>query len=184
LTLGRYPVVSLADARTAGKQALTLANGGIDPEKHLATEHAAQEAAEIEQQAAEEQARIGRDRRRFQLVVADHILKHHRGVHRGDVPKEPPNNRSWREVERVFMGYVLPCWGDRDIASIRRSDVAQLVKDVQLNNGPVMANRVLAHIRKLFNWAILQPDLIDVLEVSPVVRGMAPSVETGPVSVS
>jgi hypothetical protein len=82
------------------------------------------------------------------------------------------------------MGYVLPCWGDRDIASIRRSDVAQLVKDVQLNNGPVMANRVLAHIRKLFNWAILQPDLIDVLEVSPVVRGMAPSVETGPVSVS
>jgi hypothetical protein len=50
LTLGRYPVVSLADARTAGKQALTLANGGIDPEKHLATEHAAQEAAEIEQQ--------------------------------------------------------------------------------------------------------------------------------------
>jgi integrase len=179
MTLGRYPVVSLAAARTAGKEALTLANEGIDPEEHLAAEHAAQEAADTEHQAAEEQARIGRDRRRFELVVADHILKHHRGVHRGDVPREPPNNRSWREVERVFKVYVLPLWGDRDIASIRRSDVAQLVKDVQRNNGPVMANRVLAHIRKLFNWAMLQPDLIDVLEVSPVVRGMAPSVETG-----
>jgi len=74
---------------------------------------------------------------------------------------------------------VLPRWGDRDIASIRRSDVAQLLRDVQRDNGPVMANRVLAHIRKLFNWAMLQPDLIDVLEVSPVVRGMAPSQETG-----
>lgn len=179
ITLGRYPATSLADARTAGKRALTLVNEGIDPEKHIAAEHAAQEAAEAEQQAAEEQARIGRDRRCFRLVVADHILKHHRGVHRGDVPREPPNNRSWREVERVFKVYVLPLWGDRDIASIRRSDVAQLVKDVQLKNGPVMANRVLAHIRKLFNWAMLQPDLIDVLKVSPVVRGMAPSVETG-----
>jgi integrase len=179
MTLGHYPALSLADARTAGKQALTLATGGIDPEKYVAAEHAAQEVAEAEQQAAEEQARVGRDRRRFGLVVTDHILKHHRGVQRGDVPREPPNNRSWREVERVFKVYVLPLWGDRDIASIRRSDVAQLVKDVQLNNGPVMANRVLAHIRKLFNWAMLQPDLIDVLEVSPVVRGMAPSVETG-----
>jgi len=41
-----------------------------------------------------------------------------------------------------------------------------------------MANRVLAHVRKLFNWAMLQPELIDVLKASPVVRGMAPSVET------
>jgi len=40
-----------------------------------------------------------------------------------------------------------------------------------------MANRVLAHVRKLFNWAMLQPDLIDTLEASPVVRGMAPSIE-------
>jgi integrase len=110
--------------------------------------------------------------------VADHVLKHHRGVQQGNVPKEPPNNRSWREVDRVFNIYVLPRWGDRDIATIKRSEVARLVKEVQLNNGPVMANRVLAHVRKLFNWAMLQPGLIDLLEASPVVRGMAPSVET------
>src|SRR5204863_8419147 len=66
---------------------------------------------------------------------------------------------------------------DRAITTIRRSDVARLLKEVQLQHGPVMANRVLAHVRKLFNWAMLQPDLIDTLETSPVVRGMAPSVE-------
>ena len=178
MTLGRYPVTSLADARIAGKQALALAREEIDPEEHRAERRVAEEAAEVERQAGEERARLDRDRRRFRLIVADHILKHHRGVQRGTVPKDPPNNRSWREVERVFKVYVLPRWSDRDIATIRRSDVAQLVRDVQVNNGPVMANRVLAHTRKLFNWAMLQPDLIEVLEASPVVLGMAPNVET------
>jgi integrase len=173
ITVGRYPIVSLAHARNAGRQALALAREGVDPREHWAAER----TAEAERYAIEQQALLDRERRRFGLVVTDHILKHHRGVHQGNAPKEPPNNRSWREVDRVFNIYVLPRWGDRDIATIKRSEVARLVKDVQLNNGPVMANRVLAHVRKLFNWAMLQPELIDVLEASPVVRGMAPNVE-------
>jgi integrase len=177
MTIGRYPLMSLSEARDAGKQALGLVREGVSPEEHLAAERAASEAAEAEQHAVEEKKQRDRDHRSFDLIVADHILKHHRGILRGNVPKEPPNNRSWREVERVFKIYVLPRWGARDIATIRRSDVARLISEVQVENGPVMANRVLAHIRKLFNWAMLQPELIDVLEASPVVRGMAPSVE-------
>jgi integrase len=178
MTVGRYPILSLSEAREAGKQALRLVKGGVDPEEHAAAERAAKEAAEAERRVAAEQALRDRDHRRFDLIVADHILKHHRGVQRGNAPKDPPNNRSWREVERVFKIYVLPRWGDRDIATIRRSDVARLIGEVQVENGPVMANRVLAHVRKLFNWAMLQPELIDVLEASPVARGMAPSIET------
>ena len=178
MTVGRYPVLSLSEARNIGKRVLTLVKEDVDPEEHRAARRAAEEAAEAKRRAAEEQALKDRDHRRFERVVAEHILKHHRGVIRGNIPKEPPNNRSWCEVERVFRVYVLPRWGDRDIATIRRSDVAQLVRDVQVENGPVMANRVLARIRKLFNWAMLQPELIDVLEASPVVRGMAPSIET------
>jgi integrase len=177
MTLARYPVASLSDARDAGKQVLALARQGIDPKVHLEAQREADEAAKAQTRVAEEEVRRTRDRRRFDRIVADHVLKHHRGVLRDNVPKNPPNNRSWREVERVFNVYVLPRWGHRDITTIRRSDVAQLLKEVQLENGPVMANRVLAHVRKLFNWAMLQPDLIDTLEASPVVRGMAPSVE-------
>jgi integrase len=178
MTVGRYPVLSLAEARDLGKHALSLVQEGTDPEEHIAALRAAEQAAEHDRHAAEEQAKKDADHRRFERIAAEHIRKHHRGVARGNTPKEPPNNRSWREVERVFKVYVLPRWGDRDIATIRRSDVAQLIKDVLVENGPVMANRVLAHIRKLFNWAMLQPELIDILEASPVVRGMAPSVET------
>jgi integrase len=177
MTIGRYPILSLSDARQAGKQALGLVKKGIHPKEHIAAQRVVSEAAEAEQHAAEEKESRDRDHRHFERIVAAHILKHHRGILRGNVPKEPPNNRSWREVERVFRVYVLPRWGDRDIATIRRSDVARLISEVQVANGPVMANRVLAHIRKLFNWAMLQPELIDVLETSPVVRGMAPSVE-------
>src|SRR5437879_5852667 len=172
-TLGRYPAAALSDARDAGKEVLALARKGIDPKAHQRAQREAEEAANAQIRVAEEQARQARDSRRVDRIVADHILKHHRGVLRNSLAQDPPNNRSWREVERVFKVYVLPRWGDHDITTIRRSDVAQLLKEVQLQNGPVMANRVLAHVRKLFNWAMLQPDLIDTLEASPVDRGLA-----------
>src|SRR6202011_1671026 len=137
-----------------------LARKGIDPKVDQQAQREADDAARAQIRVAEEHARQARDRRRFDRIVADHILKHHRGVLRDNLPKDPPNNRSWREVERVFKVYVLPRWEDFDITTIRRSHVAQLLREVQLQHGPVMANRVLAHVRKLFNWAMLQPDLI------------------------
>ena len=77
--------------------------------------------------------------------------------------------RSWLETQRIFDRYVLPAWRDRPITSITRRDVTELMDGIEDNNGPVMADRTLAAIRKLFRWHSARDDLF----ISPIVPGMA-----------
>lgn len=84
--------------------------------------------------------------------------------------------RSAVETKRIFTRYVLPKWKDRPFASIRRSDVAELLDEIEDGKGgadgnlggPVMADRTLAAISKLFNWYATRDDEY----TTPVVRGM------------
>jgi integrase len=77
--------------------------------------------------------------------------------------------RSGGETERIFNKYVLPRWRNRSIYSITRRDVAELLDRIVDDNGPVMADRVLAAVRKCFNWQATRDDKL----VPPFVRGMA-----------
>jgi integrase len=79
--------------------------------------------------------------------------------------------RSVREVERIFERILYPEWQDRAFISIRRADVAALLDKVQDDRGPVMADRTLARLSKLFNWYASRADDY----VSPIIRGMARS---------
>ena len=72
-----------------------------------------------------------------------------------------PRNRSWGETERIFRAYVSPAWGGRDIASITRRDVRELLESVARDHGGVMSNRVLSAVRKLLAWA-LERDIVSV----------------------
>lgn len=76
--------------------------------------------------------------------------------------------RSAAETKRIFNVYVLPKWGQRAFTSIKRSDVAKLLDEIEDNNGPVMADRTLAALSKMFNWYATRDDDY----VSPVVKGM------------
>jgi integrase len=59
--------------------------------------------------------------------------------------------------------------GARPIADIRRSDIVRLLDRIEDENGPVMADRTLAYIRKVMNWHASRSDEFR----SPIVRGMA-----------
>jgi integrase len=80
-----------------------------------------------------------------------------------------PNLRSADEVERAFRVYVRPRLGHRSIYDLRRRDIVELLDSVEDNNGPVMADRTLAHLRKAFNWQASRDDEF----TPPVVKGMA-----------
>lgn len=54
---------------------------------------------------------------------------------------------------------VLPNWGDRPLADIQRRDVLALL-EAKAKTSPTMANRLLALVRRFFNWAI-EVDLLD-----------------------
>ena len=76
--------------------------------------------------------------------------------------------RSEREIRRSLEMYVYPHWAERDFISIKRSDVAKLLDQIEDNNGSRMADVVLAYLRGMANWFSGRDDDY----VSPFVRGM------------
>ncbi len=84
-----------------------------------------------------------------------------------------PKNRSWRTTEAVLRLHVLSRWAGRDAASIGRRDVLELLDDLVDRGHPIVANRVLAAVRKMFGWAVER----DILLASPVTNVKAPGKE-------
>jgi integrase len=74
-------------------------------------------------------------------------------------------SRRLRDLTRL----VFPSLGHRPITEIRRSEIVALLDQVQIGNGPVMADRILAIIRTIMNWHTSRSDDFR----SPIVRGMA-----------
>src|SRR5262245_26700389 len=79
------------------------------------------------------------------------------------------NLRRAFEVERTLNKYVRPRIGAKSIYEVRRRDVVDMLDAIEDENGPVMADRVLAYTRKAFNWQASRDDSF----VPPIVRGMA-----------
>ena len=64
-----------------------------------------------------------------------------------------PKKRSWKEDERILTKYFAP-WHSRKAAEIDRGEVVERLQDIKRDHGPVMANRCLACVRKLYSWGI------------------------------
>jgi integrase len=77
--------------------------------------------------------------------------------------------RSHRNVRRTFERLVKPAIGHVGIYELRRSQVVRMLDTIADENGPVMADRVLALTRKAFHWRAARDDHFAV----PIVRGMA-----------
>src|SRR3954454_11911502 len=104
MTLGIYPALSLASARTAALTVLAKAQAGDDP---LA------ERREKEARYGETVEKIGRA----------WVEQHSR-----------PNNRSWRFQQRQLELYVYPKLGSRAVSSLKRRDIIDLVDAIALTN--------------------------------------------------
>jgi len=61
--------------------------------------------------------------------------------------------RSWRDDARMIRR-ELQAWKDRPVASLRRSEVRDLLEEIVGRGAPVVANRVLALVRKVLNFGL------------------------------
>ena len=145
--------ISLAAARKEAADALYAVEKGNDP-------GAVKRLVKQEQQLAAENTL---------RAVADEYLK-----------REGKRLRTadWRR--RVLERLVYPTLGDRPIGDIRRSEIARLLDKIEagelkdqdgapIKGGPVMADRILAVVRKVMNWHATRSDDFR----TPIVRGMA-----------
>ena len=98
-TLGTYPKVSLAKARERAQTAFDRIDEGGDP-------------------AGEKT-----DRRRARLDTVEGVVDLF--IERYAKRK----NRTWKQTEALFKSHVLPFWGKRDIATIRKRDVIELLDE-------------------------------------------------------
>jgi integrase len=144
LTLGEYPRMTLADAHKAHGEAMKKLEQGIDPGAETVAERRENREAPTVADLAEE-----------------YLAKWAR-----------PRKRSWMVDKRVLEKDVLPEWGCRKAKDILRRDIIRLLDRVA-ERGGIMANRTLAVVRKMFNFAVTR----DLVPVSPCIGVQAPAQE-------
>jgi integrase len=76
--------------------------------------------------------------------------------------------RSGSERQRLLERLVYPVFGDRGISTIRRSEIVKRLDDIEIANGPVMADGVLSVLSKIMGWHATRSDDF----VPPIVKGM------------
>ena len=140
ISLGPFGTVTLQKARTEAARVLGLRAEGRDPA--------------LERQQARQRANTDQ----VSDVVADFLAMH------------VSQNRTAREMTRILRTDVLPKWQSRSIHSIGKREIHDLLDTVTARGSPVMANRLLAILRKMFNWAVSR----GLIETSPCAGISAP----------
>jgi integrase len=92
-------------------------------------------------------------------------------VAENSLAREGKKLRSLDERRATLERLIYPKLGARQIDDIRRSDVVALLDKIEDERGPVMADRALALVRKIFNWHASRSDTFE----SPIVKGMTRS---------
>ena len=77
--------------------------------------------------------------------------------------------RSGDQVKRGFNKYVRPRIGAKSIYDLKRGDITTMLDEIKEQNGPVMADRILAYVSKAFHWQQVRDEAFR----TPIVRGMA-----------
>ena len=132
ITLGVHGQPMTAErAREAAEGLLLRVRNGEDP---AAAAKAEREAADAAAERAQEQ--------RFEAVLASFIELYAR-----------PKNRRWQDARRVIAHDALPAWRDREIGSITRREVAQLIDRVA-KRSPSSARALWAQLRRMFAWCV------------------------------
>ena len=138
LTLGRYPKISLGEARNAAREAIIHIERGNDPQK------------------------LNGAPETFEAAFTEFLNRH------------VSQNKSRYEVERQFKHDLRPAFGKSFIKDISKRDVIHLIDAVADRGAKIMANRLLATLKKFFSWAVSR----DLINENPCLYLKLPSKET------
>jgi len=147
-TLGTYPAIDLRSARELAQQALIEVAKGSDPA--------------ADRKAARTGAKVPTDRDLVEKVAEQFIERYAKA-----------NTKSWPEAKRILDREVVAVWRGRHLAAIGRADVHELLDGVVDRGSPVMANRVLAALRKMCAWSVDR----GIIAASPCSGIKAPTAE-------
>jgi integrase len=139
-------VVKIGDARDVADEARVSVARRVDP---IDANRSERRRAALEKTAAENTLR----------AAANEYLEERKSL------------RSVTHRRKVFERLIFPTFGDRPVESIKRSEIRALLRQIAKDQGPVMADYVLAMLRALLNWQAVNSE--DDAYTSPIRRGMA-----------
>ncbi|MEQ8367652.1 MAG: integrase arm-type DNA-binding domain-containing protein, partial [Roseicyclus sp.] len=148
LTLGKWPIMGVADARAAASEAIEALELGNDPG-----------AAKRKAKAARIEAHLS-ERDKIKTLLEQYAKRHLSTLKSGATVK--------RELDR----HVRTVWGDRDIHDIARRDVIDLLDGIADSGRVVSANRVRSYLGTFFGWCVDR----DIIAMSPA-QGVKPVVK-------
>jgi integrase len=129
LSLGRYPEITLKDARFKRDDARRLLAGGTDPS---------------EQRKAEKNAVIGNSKNAFEVIAREWLLT--KGVNWADSHKS--------KIIRRLEQEVFPYLGNRLIESIVPVDLLQVLRRIEARGVHETAHRILGYFGQIFRYAV------------------------------
>ena len=152
VVLGRYPDVSLAQARKLATVALGDLVSGVHPKARAREERAAADKQEASTFAA----------------LADRFLRRPAAA----------KLRTTAAIEKVANKHLVPRWGTRIAAEIRRADVIAMIETIGEDSGPYMAAKVLALASSIYRFGVTR-ELVEsnpchLIKPSDFVGEMAP----------
>ena len=73
--------------------------------------------------------------------------------------RDQAKNRSAKKVRNALNKHALPAFQGKPLKAIRKADILRLIDRIVDSGAPIQANRVLAYLRRFFNWCV-ERDLI------------------------
>lgn len=142
-TLGRYPTLGLGQARDRAREAIRLVGEGQDPRELWKEQEEGDEAGS------------------FKAVAEEFLDRNAKG------------KPSFAETERIVNKELVPVWGATPIEQIGRREVVALLDKIVDRKRPVMANRTLGVISRIFSFALDR----GVVDAHPCARMKRPGKE-------
>jgi integrase len=146
----------------------------VDEARDLAKKRAGEVANERDPVAERKERRAAaRAAANAQAATVDALLDNFLARY---VRKQHLRSAEW--IERVFEVHVRPRIGKLSIYDLKRTDIVRMLDEIEdkgagkgkrRGGAPVMADRVLAILRKAFNWQASRDDGFN----PPIVKGMA-----------
>lgn len=125
--LGKFPGMTVDEARTKARAWLALIEQGKDP------------SAE-----AKREVRARLDRATFEQAALDFIAH------------KLPTERRRKEVTHIIMSVLVPLWGDKPLVEVTRRDVVELIRGKKLEGKPGTARILLVLCKRMFTWFVGQ----------------------------
>lgn len=68
-------------------------------------------------------------------------------------------NKSWKQADKLVRRYLLPHIGKLAPAAVERKEMKRVFRKLTAENGPVLANQVLAAASRIFSWAMKEEEI-------------------------